>query len=53
MDDKIKSVARRVLNEDDDALSDDELLAELENDPELEKLREARLDQLKREMNRA
>ncbi|KAJ2864914.1 hypothetical protein GGH94_002618 [Coemansia aciculifera] len=53
MDDKIKSVARRVLNENDDALSDDELLAELENDPELEKLREARLDQLKREMNRA
>ncbi|KAJ2816475.1 hypothetical protein GGI24_005712, partial [Coemansia furcata] len=51
MDDKIKSVARRVLNEGDDALSDDELLAELENDPELEKLREARLDQLKREMN--
>ncbi|KAJ2475970.1 hypothetical protein IWW47_006407, partial [Coemansia sp. RSA 2052] len=53
MDDKIKSVARRVLIEDDDALSDDELLAELENDPELEKLREARLDQLKHEMNRA
>ncbi|KAJ2890939.1 hypothetical protein IWW38_003857, partial [Coemansia aciculifera] len=53
MDDKIKSVARRALNEADDALSDDELLAELENDPELEKLREARLDQLKREMNRA
>ncbi|KAJ2747418.1 hypothetical protein GGI20_000557 [Coemansia sp. BCRC 34301] len=53
MDDKIKTVARRVLKEDDDALSDDELLAELENDPELEKLREARLDQLKREMNRA
>ncbi|KAJ2563202.1 hypothetical protein GGH95_004619, partial [Coemansia sp. RSA 1836] len=53
MDDKIKSVARRVLIEDDDALSDDELLAELENDLELEKLREARLDQLKREMNRA
>ncbi|KAJ2491962.1 hypothetical protein IWW37_001815 [Coemansia sp. RSA 2050] len=51
MDDKIKAVARRVLNEDDDALSDNELLAELENDPELEKLREARLDQLKREMN--
>ncbi|KAJ2016668.1 hypothetical protein IWW57_005489 [Coemansia sp. S610] len=51
MDEKIKAVARRALNDDDDALSDDELLAELENDPELEKLREARLDQLKREMN--
>ncbi|KAJ2390116.1 hypothetical protein GGI05_003303 [Coemansia sp. RSA 2603] len=51
MDEKIKAAARNVLREDDDALSDDELLAELENDPELEKLREARLDQMKREMN--
>ncbi|KAJ2002123.1 hypothetical protein GGI04_002932 [Coemansia thaxteri] len=51
MNDKIKAVARNVLKEGDDALSDDELLADFENDPELEKLREARLDQLKREMN--
>ncbi|KAJ1894496.1 hypothetical protein LPJ66_005153 [Kickxella alabastrina] len=51
MDDKIKAAARHVLNEGDDALSDDELLAELENDPALEKLREARLEQMKREMN--
>ncbi|KAJ1964937.1 hypothetical protein GGI12_001099 [Dipsacomyces acuminosporus] len=51
MDEKIKETARLALNEDDDALSDDELLAELENDPELERLREARLDQLKREID--
>ncbi|KAJ1725368.1 hypothetical protein LPJ53_000406 [Coemansia erecta] len=51
MDEKIKTAARNVLNEGDDALSDDELLAELEDDPELERLREARLEQMKREMN--
>ncbi|KAI9504999.1 hypothetical protein GGI25_000484 [Coemansia spiralis] len=51
MDNKIHETAKRALNEDDDALSDDELLAELENDPELEQLREARLDQLKREID--
>ncbi|KAJ1820035.1 hypothetical protein LPJ56_001442 [Coemansia sp. RSA 2599] len=51
MDDKIKSAARKALNEGDDALSDDELLAELENDPELEKFREARMEQMKREIN--
>ncbi|KAI8319477.1 thioredoxin-like protein [Martensiomyces pterosporus] len=52
MDNKIKETARRALRDDDDALSDDELLAELENDPELERFREARLDQLKREIGR-
>ncbi|KAJ2726713.1 hypothetical protein GGI07_000438 [Coemansia sp. Benny D115] len=53
IDDKIKTAARNVLNDDDDALSDSELLAELENDPALEKLREARLEQMKREMDYA
>ncbi|KAJ2079001.1 hypothetical protein H4R24_004095 [Coemansia sp. RSA 988] len=51
MDQKIKEVAKQALNEGDDALSDDEILAELENDPDLEHLREARLNQLKHEMN--
>ncbi|KAJ2853971.1 hypothetical protein GGI22_004665, partial [Coemansia erecta] len=43
--------AKRALDQGDDALSDDELLNELENDPELERLREARLNQLKREID--
>ncbi|KAJ2543163.1 hypothetical protein EV175_006000 [Coemansia sp. RSA 1933] len=51
MDQKIQETAKRALNQGDDALSDDELLDELENDPELERLREARLDQLKREID--
>lgn len=51
MERKIKEIAKQTLREDDDALSDDELLAELEDDPELERLREKRLDQLKREMD--
>ncbi|PIA12692.1 thioredoxin-like protein, partial [Coemansia reversa NRRL 1564] len=42
---------KQVLNEDDDTLSDNEILAELENDPELEHLRETRLNQLKHEMD--
>ncbi|KAJ1668230.1 hypothetical protein IW140_000466 [Coemansia sp. RSA 1813] len=50
MDHKIQETAKRALDQGDNALSDDELLAELENDPELERLREARLDQLKREI---
>ncbi|KAJ2160314.1 hypothetical protein GGF46_002360 [Coemansia sp. RSA 552] len=50
MEHKIKAAAKQALNEGDDALSDDEILAELENDPELEHLREARLNQLKREI---
>ncbi|ORX74454.1 thioredoxin-like protein [Linderina pennispora] len=53
MDTKIKETARRALDSDDDALSDDELLAELENDPELERFREARLEQLKHEIDTA
>ncbi|KAJ2452249.1 hypothetical protein EV183_003038, partial [Coemansia sp. RSA 2336] len=51
MDSKIKEAAKQVLDERDDALSDDEILAELENDPELEIMREARLNQLKKEMD--
>ncbi|KAJ1644900.1 hypothetical protein J3B02_002114 [Coemansia erecta] len=51
MDEKIKAAARKALNEGDDALSDDELLAELENDPELERFREARMEQMKHEIN--
>ncbi|KAJ2707341.1 hypothetical protein FB645_000852 [Coemansia sp. IMI 203386] len=51
MDEKIKAAARNTLNEGDDALSDDELLAELENDPELERFREARMEQMKHELN--
>ncbi|KAJ2795361.1 hypothetical protein H4R20_005908 [Coemansia guatemalensis] len=51
MDQKIKEFAKQALNEGDDALSDDEILAELENDPELEHLRETRLNQLKHEMD--
>ncbi|KAJ2822417.1 hypothetical protein IWW50_004221 [Coemansia erecta] len=51
MDSKIKAAAQQALYEGDDALSDDEIFAELENDPELETFRETRLNQLKREMN--
>ncbi|KAJ2779349.1 hypothetical protein H4R18_004053 [Coemansia javaensis] len=52
MDGRIKEAARLALDEGDDALSDDEILAGLEDDPELERLREERLEQLKREMGR-
>ncbi|KAJ1852484.1 hypothetical protein GGH12_004388 [Coemansia sp. RSA 1822] len=52
MDSKIKATAKQALNEGDDALSDDELFAELENDPELEMFRESRLNQLKHEISR-
>ncbi|KAJ1919550.1 hypothetical protein H4219_001905 [Mycoemilia scoparia] len=48
---KIESQAQRVLDDGSDALSEDELLQELELDPEFEKLREMRLQQLKNEMD--
>ncbi|KAJ2598887.1 hypothetical protein EV177_007438 [Coemansia sp. RSA 1804] len=51
MDHKIQETAKRALEQGDDAFSDDELLAELENDPELERLREVRLNQLKSEID--
>ncbi|KAJ2845226.1 hypothetical protein IWW36_004868, partial [Coemansia brasiliensis] len=51
MDRKIKEAAKQALDEGDDALSDDEIFAELENDPELEIMRETRLNQLKKEMD--
>ncbi|KAJ2691480.1 hypothetical protein H4R19_006359 [Coemansia spiralis] len=50
MDDRIKETAKLALDQGDDALSDDEILAMLEEDGELERLREERLNQLKREV---
>ncbi|KAJ2770196.1 hypothetical protein IWQ56_002260 [Coemansia nantahalensis] len=50
MDDKIKETARLALEHGDDALSDDEILAMLDDDAELDRLREERLNQLKREV---
>ncbi|KAJ1679741.1 hypothetical protein EV182_001420, partial [Spiromyces aspiralis] len=44
---RIEVQAQRTLDQDSDALSDDELLAEFDDDPEFERLREARLQQLK------
>ncbi|KAJ1733873.1 hypothetical protein LPJ61_001354 [Coemansia biformis] len=50
MDEKIKATAKLALGSGNDALSDDEILAILDDDPELERIRDERLNQLKREV---